>query len=245
MQKYSPYITAILAAILGILGMRFGFPPPAIIAPPTPPSEHVQPESEAPSKDLAACIVRVAMANGYCSATIIGPRHPDGTYRLLSAAHCAAKVGERVRLILRDGRSFQGEYIAIDRVSDCSIIRSDRVEGYLPFAELADSDPSPGGKVWHSGYGVDNPGNRENGTLTGTTNGAGQLSFRLSVSPGDSGGGIIADETGKVLSPVCCTTRLAEVGTVYGAAPSRCRKLLASEANLDGLAPIQMPIVND
>lgn len=185
------------------------------------------------------------MAGGYCSATIVGPRNPDGTYRLVSAAHCCTRVGERVRLVMRDGRSFTGEYIAIDRTSDVSVIRSDRVEGFLPFALVADTDPEPNLTIWHAGYGVDRPGNREAGVVTGSVNGAGQIAYRLSVSPGDSGGGIIADSAGHLLSPVCCTTRPGAVGTVYGAAPSRVKKLLAVETSLADLPPIAMPILND
>lgn len=66
--------------------------------------------------------------------------------------------------------------------------------------------------------------------------------FSLSVSPGDSGGGICVDGSGRLISPVCCTTHLAAVGQVYGARPEIVRQMLLSPASFVSLSPMEMPM---
>jgi hypothetical protein len=95
----------------------------------------------------------------------------------------------------------------------------------------------------HCGYGVHIPGNREDGYVVARENADLQVRYRLSVSQGDSGGGIIATATGELLSPVCCTTRLNGVGDVWGASPRVIRSMLTHPAHYsDDLKPIAMPV---
>jgi hypothetical protein len=71
----------------------------------------------------------------------------------------------------------------------------------------------------------------------------GQIRYRLSVSHGDSGGGIVSTKDGKLLSPVCCTTRIAGVGDVWGASPRIIQEMITTPtAFASDLEPIQMPV---
>jgi hypothetical protein len=112
-----------------------------------------------------------------------------------------------------------------------------------PFAFLASSSPPAGTKVWHAGYGIDKPGNRESGSFIDGPNSDGQVHFRLSVSSGDSGGGILATDTGLVLSCVCCTSSRGRSADVYGASPEAIGRLLPSGLVLDYWEPLEIPLV--
>jgi hypothetical protein len=180
------------------------------------------------------------MQHGYCSGTIVGPRRADGRWHVVSAAHCFTRVGEPVQILTRDGVSVQATVSAINRSADCAILITEHYDE-LPFALVAESVPAIGSAVWHGGYGVHLPGNRESGTLLAGEDANGQLRYRLSVSSGDSGGGIIADADGRLLSPVCCTTRLAGVGDVWGASPTIIRRMIASPTEWLDLAPVPLP----
>src|SRR5262249_36997558 len=95
----------------------------------------------------------------------------------------------------------------------------------LPYALLARTDPAPGTAVWHNGYGVDKPGNREDGVVTAAPNADGQLQFRLSVSSGDSGSGIFRADTGELVGVVCCTTGLGVNTAMWGGASTTALRL--------------------
>jgi len=175
---------------------------------------------------VQAAIGRLSMGRSGCTGTIIGPvRRSDRSVMVLTAAHCI-KLGEQARMRLRDGREFKLKCVARDADSDAAWLKGDRPDGKVPFAMLADGPAPAGSKVWHCGFGVHVPGNVERGEVVNEGAPRAQVAYRLSVSPGDSGGGIILDRTSRVLSPVCCTTRLSSVGTVYGASPAACRALL-------------------
>lgn len=171
--------------------------------------------------DPVNAIGRISMGNTGCTATITGPiLKGDTTIKILTAAHCI-RVGQTGRMKLKDGREFTFRCVTRDEASDSAWLIADRPKGKIPFAKMASAPPSTGSKVWHQGYGIHKPDNREEGTYLGLANNGTQLRFRLSVSPGDSGGGIIANASGEVLSPVCCTTRLSGTGDVFGAHPLR------------------------
>lgn len=112
----------------------------------------------------------------------------------------------------------------------------------LPHALAAEKSPPVGTRIWHAGYGVDVPGNREDGSVTGAPDGNGQLRFRLSVSSGDSGGGIVIDDSGRVVSSVCCTTNRGTVADVWGCSPERFRAGQRDTVDLDHWHPIDVPL---
>jgi hypothetical protein len=233
----NPKLNSLLLGVIALAGAALGaflpglfrpaptpVPPPATApAPPTEPRPEPKPE---PKPDTLNAIGRIQFGQSGCTATVIGPRRSDGKWNVLTAAHCVTRVGEAGVMRFRDGRTTGIVVAAFDRTSDaCWCVTADA--GEYPFAWLADTTPPIGKKVWHAGYGVDVPANREDGEVKAGPNGSGQSQFWLSVSPGDSGGGICLDESGRVISPTCCTTRLAAPGDVWGASPESCRRLLA------------------
>ena len=193
--------------------------------------------------DPLNAIVRISRTGTGCSATIIGPRRADGRYWVLSAAHCCDRVGERWVARFRDGRTTGLVVSAISRGADYAWMLTDVDTQRYPYALLAEADPKPGEKVWHSGYGTDSPGNREDGVVVGGPNRDGQIQFKLSVSPGDSGGGIVLDQQGKVVSSVCCTTRPGALGDVWGTSPVVAKRGQTMAAGLDDWNPIPIPVV--
>lgn len=246
-----PILAAILAAVLMALVLRFGFPerphqcPPAPEAPkpPSPPSPPLDPlKPPAPKPDAPRAIARIQFGNSGCTATIIGPRREDGRWWVLTAAHCIKSVGQHGSMRLLDGRTTGIVVAALDRTSDCCWCYTEANSETFPFAHLAERSPPVGSKVWHAGYGVHVPGNREDGAVEALPDSNGQVRFRLSVSPGDSGGGICLNESGEVVSPVCCTTNLGAPGSVWGASPESARRLKPTTMVLDDWTPVEMPL---
>lgn len=224
-----------VAVSVGFLGCNQPVPPQTQPDSPPPPTK-----PEPPKPDALNAIGRIAMANGYCSGTVIAPRLADGRWHIITAAHCVKNVGERVTFLPRTGGSVPCTVQAINRQADACILSTD-VSGDLAFTELATEDPQPGTAIWHAGFGIHVPGNVEKGKVLSSANRDGQIRYHLSVSPGDSGGGIVTDAAGKLLSPVCCTTCLGCPGDVYGASPSVVRKMLSTPTDFVDLKPIAMP----
>lgn len=186
----------------------------------------IPPHGDKGKADPVQATVRLRHGNSGCTATIIGPKRNDGKWDALTASHCTGDVGSSVQLVLKDGREFKALVKARDRTCDLSWLRLDGADGQeLPYAQLAGSDPPVGTKVWHNGYGVDKPGNREDGTVTATPDSQGQTRFTLSVSPGDSGGGIFRDDTGELVSAVCCTTTFAQRVSMWGGCSTRAMQM--------------------
>lgn len=240
------WAVAVVAAILAAIGARFGIeiPPPPMPAPeqPAPPTEPPQtPPKEAPPNPLGA-IVRIGAGNVGCSATIVGPRRPDGRYWVLTAAHCVEGNGQRWTMRFRNGQSSGFTIVNFNRASDWAWGATDSSTEVFPYALLAERTPPAGTKVWHAGYGVDVPGNREDGAVVSGPDANGQVRFHLSVSSGDSGGGIVFEQEGKVVSPVCCTTRRGAFADVWGAAPEASRPGMRDNVDLWDWKPLDIPL---
>jgi len=239
-------VATVLATLWGVqvMGMRFGCTPPPPPAVPQPDCDKGKPAPEEPKPEENACeaIVKVVMAGGYCSGTVIGPPPADGRWTIVSAAHCFRRIGEPVEFITRRGIAGRAIVIAINRKSDCAILKTEEFQR-LPFILLAGDIPAVGEKVFHCGYGTHLPGNREDGVVLSGEDSNGQVRYRISVSHGDSGGGIVSTVSGRLLSPVCCTTRIAGLGDVWGASPRVIRDMVAKPATFaSDLEPIKMPI---
>jgi hypothetical protein len=207
--------------------------PPPITDPERPPDNG--------EKDPWKAIGKIAMQGGYCSGTVVAPRREDGRYRIVSAAHCFKQVGERASFIQRDGTARPITVIAIDRRADIAICSTETGQGAMASTDISLGTPPVGHKIWHGGYGRHLPGNKEVGTVLSSPNADNQVKYRLSVSPGDSGGGIITDDTGALLSPVCCTTRLDGPGEVWGGSPEKIRQMIATPTDYIDLPPMEMP----
>jgi len=224
------------AALLLLAASYLGCQPPAISF---PKPDAVKPKLKV---DVPNAIGRLSMGSVGCTGTIIGPvAEADAQIAILTAAHCI-KVGGTGTMKLKDGRSFPFKCVSRNAAADCAWLVADRPPGEVPYALLATSLPEKGDEVWHMGYGIDKPGNVEKGTFEGVTGDGAQCVFHLSVSSGDSGGGIVHTNDGAILSPVCCTTRLSGPGNVMGSTPMNAAAIrpgrIASAVTEELLRPI-------
>jgi hypothetical protein len=110
--------------------------------------------------------------------------------------------------------------------------------------KLAERSPVAGAKVWHAGYGIDRPENREEGLRGNSTTASGKLEFILSVSSGDSGGPIIDARTEEIVSCVCCTQARGKLAPMYGASVESIRALLAKVTVAEEWTPLQIPEID-
>jgi S1-C subfamily serine protease len=177
-------------------------------APPAQPPAPGQPPPGAPKADPVNATVKIRMGNSGCTATVIYPRRADGRWDILCAAHCVTRSNTGT-IQLKDGRTLKVTVQAKEVKSDICWLATDDVIETLPYAVLARSTPAVGTRIWHMGYGVDRPGNRETGTVTGTADRNHMLWMKISVSSGDSGSAQFREDTGEV------------VATLYGTSTSR------------------------
>lgn len=185
------------------------------------PSPQVPPKPDAPRSTLQA-IGQIHFGSAGCTATPIEPRNPDGTYDLLTAAHCVRSVGQRGTFKSRDGRTMAVVVIARDERPDLAWLRTVTAgPDDLPMARLAREMPASAVDVWHAGFGIDKPGNTEVGRYVGRANADGLHAYDLSVSSGDSGGAIVWKDRDEVIGAVCCTSSRGAFARMYaGGAPN-------------------------
>lgn len=187
-------------------------PDPPGPKPPTPP-----PPGGSGKLDPENAIGRIQFGNAGCSATVIGPRRPDGRWDVLTAAHCISSVGQTGRMTMpASNKTYGVQVVNFDRTKDlCWMVTTESIPD-IEYAELDAEDPGPGLAVWHRGYGVDRPRNKETGTVADRPNSQGQIRFILNVSSGDSGGGIFRADTNRVVSSVCCTAGKGVKTSMWG-----------------------------
>lgn len=237
---------AFLGALLAVLGNR-QLPPPSSSAPtapaiPAPPSPSPAPIPPNPTNQPEQAIGKLVLPNGYCSATCVSPPDAANQQLLLSASHCVKGVGDVVTFYPKSGQMVSARVIAFNKTADVILLKTTPVSSPLPFLNVAHTTPAVGTVVWHAGYGVDKPNNREEGKITKQDTGSQQVQFYLSVSPGDSGGGICLNQLNEVISPVCCTTNLAAPGSVYGGRPEVIQQMMQQPAAFVGVPPMPMPM---
>lgn len=201
------------------------------------PDPKPQPDPKGQGKlDPPAALARIQFGSSGCTATVIGPRRADGRWDVLTASHCMPGVGSKGSMKLKDGRSFAVRVVVHEKTPDLAwMITESATVDDMPYANLAASNPTVGTKVWHAGYGVDVPGNREDGEVSADPDSNGQTRFVLNVSPGDSGGGILRSDTNEVVSTVCCTAGLARKTSMWGASVAAVRKARPGVVRLDEL----------
>lgn len=240
-QAAALFAATFAAAFLARYGVVI---PPPVVPPPvvtiTPPVAPPPRPADA-DPDPTRAIARIQFGNAGCTATVIGPRREDGKWWVLTASHCVSQIGQTGSMRMLDGRTFVLRAIVLDRTSDCCWCETSRDDVSLPFALLADRSPDVGARVWHAGYGVDRPGNREEGTVAAPPNADGQIQMKLSVSSGDSGGGICLTTDGRVVSCVCCTTSRGNLADVWGASVESIRKLQPTTHVWDEWTPVDVP----
>lgn len=223
-------------------------------APPPPPAPPSPEKKKGEPKDALG---KLRFGSGGCTATVVSPRRTDGRWDILTAAHCTGGPGSRGTFTLKDGRTIGVSVAARNTRADiCWLVTDSSSITDLPSVPLARDNPPPSTAVWHAGYGIDKPGNVEEGYFRGGPNSDGQYEYILSVSPGDSGGGIFRKDTGELLSPVCCTASLARKDRMWGgsplvaagmrpkpsAAPDHSAYLLPEP---DGWKPVEMPVYRE
>jgi hypothetical protein len=236
-------VLLVVVVLLQLLGFGWQFFRPAVppVAP-VPPIEPQPPVTPPPAEPNAlAAIVRISRPGVGCSATVIGPRRPDNRWWVLTACHCTDKTGERWQMKFRDGRSGGFTIVSRNPRADVAWGVTDANDVSYPFAFVAEKSPEVGARVWHAGFGVDIPGNREEGQVLATPDQGDQIRFRLSVSSGDSGGGIVIDRDGKICSTVCCTTRRGAVADVWGASVEAIRAAQRDQVDVDQWIPLEIP----
>lgn len=215
--------------------------------PPLPDPKTPDPKTpDMPKPNPLAALGKIRFGNAGCTATII-ERRPDGRWDLLTAAHCTGPVGSRGTFYAKDGREFAVTVTARNTNSDLCWLESDDANiKDLPFAMVAKSSPVVGTKIWHAGYGYDKPGNREDGEVVANPDSNGQIMYLLSVSSGDSGGGIFNADTGEWLGAVCCTSSMAQKGRVWAGGPLAAKelrtKIQRSTSNRDEWVPLEIPV---
>jgi hypothetical protein len=207
---------------------------------PIPPKPMPPPGGKA---DPAKATCRISFGSAGCTATICGPRRADGNWDVLTASHCCAGVGARGVLHLNDGSRAALEVVAHSRGPDLAWMIASIATADPPWATLATATPPIGTKVWHMGFGVDRPNNREEGEVIGTESASGQIAFALSVSSGDSGSGIFRTDTGELVAAVCCTSGVGRRVRMYGGSSVRALTLRPAAARYDGVLPVPIPII--
>lgn len=236
--------TAIIAALggssmtLGLVGC------PGVIPPAPPPPPQADPPAPPPPSDPVEAVGKVIRPGVMCSGTVVGPRRDDGRWWIVTAAHCFERgggVGTRCTYITRGGTSIPSSVVAVNAQSDVAILVTDERFERLAYVRVASATPPKGTSVYHVGFGQDRPGNKEEGQVIGVMPTRRMVSYRLSASPGDSGGGILLTGGGELLSPVCCTTCLGCLGDVAGGQPEVIREMLARPTEYVDVPPAVMP----
>lgn len=217
---------------------------PPLPMPPTPDPKKPEPKKPDPANALG----QIQFGPFGCTATVIAPRRSDGKWDVLTAAHCVEHVGPggKGKMKLKDGRTLGVTVVSVHDKPDCAWLTTDDAGlADLSFATIAEKNPERGAKIWHAGYGIDKPGNREDGEITVGQDSNGQLEMSLSVSSGDSGGGIFRNDTGELISCVCCTTSKGNKARVWGCAAEVARKYRpGAAADTGDWQPREMPTRN-
>jgi hypothetical protein len=207
---------------------------------PVPPKPDPKPPGKA---DPEKAIGKLRFGSAGCTATVIGPRRADGRWDVLTAAHCVRGLGQQGTLTLPDGRALGLRVVAHAPTPDLAWCVTEDAVADLPYALLAEKNPEPGAAVWHGGFGVDRPGNHEEGTLAERENGQGQLRMVLSVSSGDSGGGIFRADTNELVAVVCCTTERGRKTLMFGGSAEHAHRLRpVARTEADDWESIALPV---
>jgi hypothetical protein len=113
---------------------------------PVPPKPDPKPDPKPPGDgklDPVNALGRIRFGSAGCTATVIGPRRPDGRWDVLTAAHCVSGVGARGTMTLKDGRSFGLRVVAHHRTPDVAWCVTDEEIANLPYALIAAKNPEP------------------------------------------------------------------------------------------------------
>lgn len=186
-----------------IAGATFRVAPPAAPSDPRP----------------AVGVLRVG--TGQCTATVIGPRRADGSYDVLSAAHCTGGPGTRAVLQLPGRAALALVVVVRNGGTDVSWLRTGAAVGALPSAVLHAGAVPVGTAVWHASYGRRRPGQVERGALIGKDQRRGWYTWSYQATPGASGGAVFRSSNSAVIG----VHSVAGGGTTSGPAGAVANKL--------------------
>lgn len=249
-EKIIQWLITAATIVATVIAARYGIPlPPINVNPPEIPPIIMPPGSTPPGTpnpeyppDPPNAIVRLSLRGVGCSATVIGPRRQDGRWWVLTAAHCVERTGQAGTIRFLDGRTTGCSVQSFDRKADVCWMLTDNNSEVYPFALLAAASPPIGTKLWHAGYGVDRPGNKEAGETLSGPDSNGQLRMKLNVSSGDSGGGIVWNDRGEIVSVVCCTAGRGQFTDTWGCSPEAALRAKPTAMVLDDWVPIEIPL---
>lgn len=208
------------------------------ITPPVPPLPPAPPAGKA---DPAGATGQLRVGNSGCTASVIYPRRADGKWDVLTASHCTSGPGTKGILTLKNGKMLALTVVGRYPGPDLTWFVTDQVHDDLPWVEIADENPGPGTAVYHIGYGVDRPQNREDGSVQESENPDGQSRFLLSVSSGDSGGPIFRSDNHKVVGTVCCTESKGSKVSMWACSARVIKLNRPGRATEDGWIPLPIP----
>lgn len=220
MQQGEGFIQALLTCLQPVV------PPPC---PPEPPPTPPGPDGMI---DPVRATVKYSAGGVGCTATVLAERPNANSYWVLTAAHCVRGTPGTGIVMTKDGKQYTWRAVRTDQAADLALLVID-TNDKMWAANIAPAIPLSGTKVWHKGYGVDKPDNREDGQVIGGVDRNGQIPMRLSVSPGDSGSGIFRDDNGELVSVVCC----AGGGVTYGGSVIAIHRLLEKSSTYDSVSP--------
>jgi len=197
-----------------------------------------------------AAIARINFDGAGCTAAAVWPRRADGRWDVYTAAHCLGRVGQKGRMALKSGQILPVTVTVLDRGSDAAWLVTDESIPDLPFLVLDNKAPAAGTKIWHAGFGWEQPGNKEFGEIVTPLMTDGKCSFNISLSQGDSGGPIMRADTNAIIASACCTTRIANKALAFGGScvtASKLRPKLASNVQEDPNTwqPARMNLVDE
>lgn len=209
---------------------------------PTPPAPPEPAPPGAGKLDASGALGKIQFQSAGCTATVIGPRRSDGRWWVLTAAHCVPAVGSRGSMTMPAGQKASVRVVSHHPTQDLAwMVTEEAGLSDLCYARLADRNPEVAVPVWHQGYGVQVPRNREDGTVLQAENHQGQLTMRLSVSSGDSGGGIFRSDTNELVSVVCCTMNKGTKVTMWGGSVEQARRLRPADPADTPATPRPLP----
>ncbi len=196
--------------------------------------------SPGPQPEKAICSVshsykqdgQQVTSNG--TGSVIGPRQSDGSWLVLTAAHCVPQKGGIVETVIA-GADVQTSVVAKADNADVAWLVTSRKDLDLPYAILSARPLEHGARLWHRGLGIDRPGNLERGQILRNLLADKKLYLfdrpetvfsEVSTDSGDSGAALFCDRTNEVVAVISGGMMLGGVRVTVApscVAASKCR----------------------
>lgn len=193
------------------------------------PTPTPSPPPPATTLDPWNALGQIRIDNIGCTGTVMDQGAKGGSYYVMCAYHCIRNTSGVGTMVLRRGEKLSLTLLGGDQRADLSVLKGVG-QGNLPMAKMADGEPAPGVKIWHGGWGIVTPGQKETGSVVGGPDSNGQIEMAMPASSGDSGGGIFREDNGAWVSAVCC----GGGNRLWGGGVTAARALLSRAPALEG-----------